>query len=134
MLNTLLVAPPLSVDEVLKAVKGVNWRRLGEGLIEEMEVDDDEVYPLGYTNLDRIQDEYEFDEARLRAVVEEFFRRRGRKQWTVIWALYFANEIDKAQQIRSYAEPLEGMLLCDPQVLCTLSRPYWRRVWSVLYL
>ena len=131
MLNTLHVAPPLSVDEVLKAVKGVNWRSLGKELIgEKME----EVYPLGYTNLDRIYDEHESDEAQLRAVVEKFFSW-GSPTWRdMIWALYCANEIDKAQQIRSYAEPLEGILLCDPQALCTLPRPYWRRVWLVLYL
>ena len=125
----LLAAPPLSMDEVLQAVKGVNWRRLGKELIGEYyepNLSDDT------TNLDRIHDEHESDEARLRAVVEEFLTktdtRRGRPSWRrVIWSLYSAHEIDKAQQISSYAEPLQGMLEYDLQVLCTISRPWWRR-------
>ena len=111
----LLVAPPLSVDEVLKAVKGVNWRRLGEELIgEELEglgVDD------AYTNLDRIRDTHDSDEARLRAVVEEFLTGTDGISWRcpptwrkVIWALYCAEDINKAQHFRSYAAPLQGML------------------------
>ena len=64
------------------------------------------------TNLDRIHDGHESDEARLRAVVEKFLREpRSSPSWkNVIWALYCEDEIDKAQQIMSYAEPLGGML------------------------
>ena len=116
------VAPPLTVDEVLKAVSGVNWRRLGEELVRENEPS----YRINmfpgrcdppHTNLDRIHDQHESDGARLRAVVEEFLytgiRRFGEipkaRSWKrVIWALFRIDEIDKAQQIRSYAEPLEG--------------------------
>ena len=127
----LLVAPPLSVDEVLRAVTGVNWRSLGKELIGEKKE-----YSYSYgrdgddasTSLDRIHDEHESDEARLRAVVEKFLtksdrsrmltlqlmrRRKSQRNPTwrrVIWALYCIHEIDKAQQIRSYAEPLQGML------------------------
>ena len=128
----LLAAPPLSVDEVLQVVKGVNWRRLGKELIEEyMYVN----LQTKRTTLDRIHDEHKSDEARLRAAVEEFLTktdtRRGRPSWRrVIWALYCVNEIDKAQQISSYAEPLQGMLEYDLQVLCTIPRPWWRRTWS----
>ena len=70
-----IVAPPLTVDEVIKAVSGVNWRKLGKELVGE-------TVELSYrtishrdrpcTNLDRIHDEHESDVARLRAVVEEF--------------------------------------------------------------
>ena len=103
------------MDEVLKAVKGVNWRRLGKELIGEWKSKEligeweDDPFALSYvgseyTNLDRIHDEHESDEARLRTVVEQFLSRRP--SWRrVIWALYCADEIDKAQQIRSYAEP-----------------------------
>ena len=70
------------MDEVLKAVTGVNWRRLGKELIgeeeeeEDLDIIDDNLDPKhgnAYTNLDRIHDEHESDEARLRAVVKEFF-------------------------------------------------------------
>ena len=130
----LLAAPPLSVDEVLQAVKGLTWRTLGEELVgEEVEVEWDEEDI--YTNLDRIHDEHESDEARFRAVVEEFLTKidtiKGRPSWKrVIWSLYCVHETDKAQQIGSYAEPLQGMLEYDLQVLCTIPRPWWRRTWS----
>ena len=97
---------------------GVNWRRLGEVLNGML---------YSYTDLDRIFDEYESDETRLRAVVEESWRTLSWR--VVIWALYCANEIDKAQQIRSYAEPLQGMLIhvrvCDPQAFYALYRSYY---------
>ena len=103
------------MDEVLKAVKGVNWRRLGKELIGEKE---DDPFALSRidgegTNLDRIHNEHESDEARLRAVVEEFLSEVDSSWRRVIWVLYCAGEIDKAQQIRSYAEPLQGVLEYD---------------------
>ena len=128
----LLAAPHLSVDEVLQAVKGLIWRRLGEELIGEEEDEEEGIYT---TNLNIIHDKHESDEARLRAVVDEFLTKtvtfRGGPSWRrVIWSLYCAHEIDKAQQISGYAEPLQGMLEYDLQVLCTISRPWWRRTWS----
>ena len=101
------------MDEVLRAVEGVNWRILGENLIGEVEEDEEmeaeNVYTWTYiTNLDRIHDENESDEALLRAVVEEFLSKANRSWRRVIWALYCAEEMDKAQQISSYAEPLQG--------------------------
>ena len=62
-----------------------------------------------YTNLDRICDKYQSDEARLRAVVEESLPILDRSWRTVIWTLYCFGDIDKAQQISSYAEPMQGM-------------------------
>ena len=112
------VAPPLSVEEVLKAVTGVNWRKLGKELLGEYEyvgrlVDFGESDPK-HTNLDRIYDEHESDEARLRAVVEQYLYRPVRSWRRVIWALYCIDELDKAQKIRSYAEPLQGMIVYNP--------------------
>ena len=105
------------MDEVLQAVKGVNWRKLGRELIGEEEEffdDDSDYYHANprITNLDRIDFEHETDEARLRAVVEEFLTADDYfPLWRkVIWVLYRVDEIDKAQQISSYAEPLQGML------------------------
>ena len=107
------------MDEVLKTVTGVNWRGLGKELIGEGRISivlhDSDDYDAR-TDLDRIHDEHESDEARLRAVVEKFLTKsdrswRGPPTWRrVIWALYGVHEIDKAQQIRSYAEPLQSML------------------------
>ena len=116
----LLAAPPLSMDEVLQAVKGVNWRRLGKELIGEFwELESF----TGSSNLDIIHDEHESDKARLRAVVKKFLTESDRPSWRrVIWSLYRVHEIDKAQQISNYAEPLQGMLEYDLQVLCTIPR------------
>ena len=88
------------MEEVLKAVAEVNWRRLGEVLNETLG-------PYLQFNLDN----YESDEARLRAVVEIQYTLSSLSWRVVIWALYCSNEIDKAQQIRSYAEPLRGTLM-----------------------
>ena len=120
------------MEEVLKAVAGVDWVKLDEVLNGVR----DSFY--SYIRIDRILDEYGDDG--LRAVVEESWRHTLHVSWrVVIWALYCANEIDKAQQIRSYAEPLQGILIhvCDPQAFYVLYRPYYlyvlRRKWSVLY-
>ena len=93
------------MDEVLKAVAGVNWRTLGKWLIGE------EIEPqiIRYTNLDRIRDKYKSDEARLRAVVEKFVAKTDRSWRRVVCALLYAKEIGRAQQISSYAEPPQGM-------------------------
>ena len=107
----LFVDSHLSVEKVFQAVKGVNWRRFGEELIKEKRdgLYVDELDPT--TNLDRIYSSYQSDEARLRAVVEEFLTETYDPPWRgVIWALYCADEIVKAQQISSYAELLQGML------------------------
>ena len=100
------------MDEVLKAVAGVNWRTLGKWLLGE----EIEHQMIRYTNLDRIRDKYKSDEARLRAVVETSFLKLGRSWRTVIWTLYCFGEIDKAQQISSYAEPLQGMCCAVKQL------------------
>ena len=94
------------MDEVLKAVAGVNWRKLGKWLIGE----EFEPQVIRYTNLDRIRDTHKSDEARLRAVVEKFLSeaKLSRSWRPVIWALYSVGEIDKAQQISSYVEPMQG--------------------------
>ena len=103
------------MDEVLKAVAGVtNWRKLGKGLLGEQK----EPLMKRYTNLDRIRDKHKSDEARLRAVVEEFVAKADRKWRKVICALRYAKEIDKAQQISSYAEPIQGTCMCCIRSIC----------------
>ena len=100
------------MDEVLKAASGVNWRKLGKEFIGEtveLSYRISRHDPPRCTNLDRIHDEHESDVARLRAVVEEFLTLKAPSWKRVIWALYRIDEIDKAQQIRSYAEPPQGI-------------------------
>ena len=114
------------MDEVLKAVAGVNWRILGKLLIRE------EIEPqmIRYTNLDRIRDTYKSDEARLRAVVEKSLPKLGGSWRPVIWALYCVGEIDKAQQVSSYAGPMQGSY-----VLCIILIPFIRpQQFNILFL
>ena len=87
---------------MLAAVKNVrNWRSLGD----EMSY---------YSDLDDIQQLYYSDDC-LKAVVERFLKDGGQfKQpsWrAVIWSLYSTNELQLAEQIRSYAEPVQGTVI-----------------------
>ena len=86
---------------VVKNVR--SWRSLGEG--------------MGYTSnlFDDIQLQYDSDEDCLEAVVERFLKSGGwfqQPSWrAVIWCLYEANEFQLAEQIRSYAEPVQGTVI-----------------------
>ena len=123
-----LVAPLLSVDEVLQAVEGVNWRRLGRELLEAG-VGRRRAHGHGPSKLDRICYEHESDAARLRAVVEEFLTKTDSPSWRrVIWALYCADEVDKAQQIRSYPESLQGIYAQVHQIRLSRVRCY-ENIW-----
>ena len=66
--------------------------------------------------LDYIQEQYDFDEDCLKAVVERFLKGGNllykQPSWrAVIWCLYEANEFQLAEQIRSYAEPVQGTVI-----------------------
>ena len=86
---------------VVKNVR--SWRSLGE--------------EMGYNSweLDNIQRQYVSDEDRLKAVVERFLKDVSHFQqpsWrAVIRSLYRANEFQLAEQIRSYAEPVQGTVI-----------------------
>ena len=75
-----------------------------------------------HSKLDDIQDQHGSDEACLKAVVEVFLLGEGRyKQpsWrAVIHALHEASESHLADQIKSYAEPVQGecvwVIMCVP--------------------
>ena len=106
MLSSLLClspAPPLTLDNVLNVVKNVrSWRTLGQF-----------IYSLVSSSLDDIQRQHVSDEACLKAMVEGFLSGKGRRykqpSWrAVIWSLYKANEIQLAEKIRSFAEPVQG--------------------------
>ena len=89
----------------MKAVRR-NWYDVGEGLLGR------------YSSvLITIQRQHGSDkEAGLKAVIEAFLRGEGYYQpsWRrVIHALYDAGETSIAQDIISYAEPVEGERVCD---------------------
>ena len=105
--TSLLSSPalPLMLENVFNVVKNVkSWRTLGQHIIYSFE-------------LDGIQRQYVSDEARLKAVVEDFLSGKGlyrQPSWrTVIWSLYKANEIQLAEGIRSFAEPVQGTVAND---------------------
>ena len=103
---------------MLSVVKGVrNWRTLAKHLVQGYDKDDDEY--RGYidaTDLDALQREHGSDEDCLKTVVRQFLQGEGMyspASWRAgIWSLYKANEIQLANQIRSYGEQLEGVCLC----------------------
>ena len=68
-----------------------------------------------WINLDDLQHQHGSDENCLKAVVEKFLLGKGRYRkpsWrAVIWSLYKANELHLADQIRSYAEPVQGVCI-----------------------
>ena len=86
----------------MKNVK--SWRTLGEQY-------------SNLSKLDNIQRQHVSDEARLKAVVEDFLSGKSwykQPSWrAVIWSLYEANEIQLAEHIRSSAEPVQGTVAND---------------------
>ena len=96
-------APPLTLDNILNVVKNVrSWRTLGQLLCSYLS-----------SELDDIQRQHVSDEACLKAVIEGFLSGKGdhykQPSWrAIIWSLYRANEIQLAEHIRSFAEPVQG--------------------------
>ena len=78
-----------------------NWRNLGG------------TYGFGVKDTESIKWQYDSDEARLKAVVEKFLLGEGRFQpsWrAVIYSLDMAYEVQLADKIRSFGEPVQGEL------------------------
>ena len=96
-------APPLTLDNIFDVVKNVrSWRTLGQHICS-----------YSPSKLDDIQRRHASDEACLKAVIEIFLSCEGdyyeHPSWrAVIWSLYEANEIQLAEHIRSFAEPVHG--------------------------
>ena len=96
-------APPLTLDNVLNVVKNVqDWRLLCRAMF--------------WSEPDEIQRQHDSDEDCLKNVVERFLR--GESLWynkpswrAVIMCLYEAKEIQLAEQIRSYAEGVQGTVI-----------------------
>ena len=73
---------------------------------------------MGYSSwkLDEMQQQYVSDEDCLKAVVECFLKGDSllfkQPSWrAVIWSLYGVNEFRLAEQIKSYAEPVQGTVI-----------------------
>ena len=105
---------------MLPVVKGVrSWRTLAKQLVYAYDQDtSDTIYKSirNSINLDDLQHEHGSDENCLKGVVEKFLLGKGQysqPSWrTVIWSLYKANEHHLADQIRSFAEPVQGVCVC----------------------
>ena len=122
----------------MSVVKGVrNWRTLAKHLVYDK---DDNKYRSYYhaTDLDAFQREHGSDEDCLKAVVRQFLQGgRGRYSQTwraVIWYFYTANEIQLADQIRSYGEQLEGVCLCTLLYMYTFPLPLSLHINVYLFL
>ena len=105
------LAPPLTVENILSAVEGVAWRKLGERLTPgDYNL---KSYQYDYPKLDEIAQQHQSDDSRLRAVMECWLQGEGlgeEPSWRrIIWALDGATETTAAADpIRHFAEPLPG--------------------------
>ena len=97
----------------MSVVKGVRRRQtLAKHLVRVYDKDDNKYMRLvpESTDLDALQ---RSNVDCLKAVVSHFLLGEWEASWRgVIWSLYEANEIQLADQIRSYGERLEGVCLC----------------------
>ena len=104
--------PPLTADNVLTAVQGMHWRRLGEELLPGEIIQGTLYYP----KVDEIQQQHLSDGDRLRAVVETWVQGGGihkEPSWRgLIWALDYLNMTGVADTIRDLSEPVLGKS-CD---------------------
>ena len=86
----------------MKALEGVeNWERLGH-------------WGFYVKDTDSIKRQHDSDEACLKAVVEKFLLGEGLYQpsWrAVIYSLDDRNEVQLADKIRSFGEPVQGELV-----------------------
>ena len=110
-----ILAPPLTVQNILTAVQGVTWRELGENLIYD--VYSGSILLTGYPKLDELERQHQSDDSRLRAVIECWLQGEGKDEepsWRrIIWTLDGTNETSRAADtIRHFAEPLPGKS-CD---------------------
>jgi len=118
-------APPLTVDNVLTAVQGVDWKTLAVALLPQtftIEVDDAEEVVTSYPELDRIQQQYKSSDDRLHALVKTYVQGDGwdkEPSWrSLIWRLDDGELARVADSIRHFAEPVLGKS-CDSIILST---------------
>ena len=102
------------MGNVLTAVQGVDWKSLGKLLLkEEMVRDKDQKYPHPtYPTLDKIKEEYQSDDDRLREVVKFWVQGNGKHEkpsWKhLIHKLDWEKMSGVADNIRNFAEPVQG--------------------------
>ena len=105
-------APPLTVDNVLTAVQGVDWRTLGEKLLPSKLIH----WKVSYPTLDKIGEQHLSSDDRLHAVVTTWIQGGGSDEepsWrSLIWRLDRGNMTSYADSIRHFAEPVLGKS-CD---------------------
>ena len=102
------------MDTVLTAVQGVNWRTLGKRLLHlDHEVQGGQII---YPKVDEIEQLYQSDDDRLRAMIECWIQGDGEDEqpsWRrIIYELDNADEMRIADNIRHFAEPVSGKS-CD---------------------
>ena len=107
-------APPLTVDNVLTAVQGEQWRTLGKMFLPDDY--DDDADELFYPKLDKIAQQHQSNDDRLHAVVNTWVLGEGvdrEPSWRcLIWELDHHNMAGVADTIRHYAEHVLGKS-CD---------------------
>jgi len=110
-------APPLTVDNVLTAVQGVDWRTLGRVLLANN-------YILGIflgaeSKLKKIRGQHQSDADRLHAVVTTWVHGGGldeESSWRgLIWNLDRIKMTIYADKVRHFAEPVLGKS-CDSSI------------------
>ena len=94
--------PPLTVDNVLKYIRGVkNLREVGKWLLS---------IGSDTKQVDAIQRKYSSDKDRVQAVVQQWLEGGGRTlswRW-LVWSLDTAGDIVVADPIRGFTEPPPG--------------------------
>ena len=106
---SLVAAPPLTYDSVINVLDGVNWRTLCDGLYPGRVFKGGQWISISAD----IQAKHQSDEACLKALVEEFLADDDRSWRILICGLYKSHHVHHAGKIRSYAEPLKGVLSWD---------------------
>lgn len=107
-------AQPFTVDNVLAAVQGVDWKSLGKLLLaEKMVRERDQKYSHPtYPTLDRIEEEYKSDDDRLCEVVKSWVKGDGKHKkpsWRhLICKLDWENMSSVADNFRNFVEPIQG--------------------------
>ena len=101
----LLSAPSLTLENILKAVQGLTWKRLAEVLLHT-------AYSESHFKVDEIKRESKSSSNRLHDVVEHWLQGDGkdsRPLWgTLIWRLDNESETRIADSIRQFAELVLG--------------------------
>ena len=106
------IAPALTVENIMSAVQGVAWRKLGEELIPPSDFNF-ESFQWDYPKLDEIAQQHQSDDSRLRAVTECWLQGEGmdgEPSWRALIGRLDGSTETKplANHIRHFAEPLPG--------------------------